>query len=378
MSFDRQIDQLCTHEVAEEFLFVQADRQTAIPIRPISSAASVSVYLNGVTKVPSDGVQVQAQVVGTREGPFTLTSSTNTLAIRINDDPVQTLVLPAATKITPSKLAATLTGFFGGLTFYVNRNRIGVRTALAGRDATFMLTSASTMAPLLGISTGRVFRGKDAFPGWTLVTDPTTLSDRPRRLIYFDDPLQADSNYVEITYTTVRQECRRCGGTGVENDWRYAADGKLNTARDEALLIQELLKITYTSRGSNPFHPWYGTTLLERIGSKNAVTGVLQNAITSDVYTTFGRWQSIKRQQEETIGQVLTDEEYPFRITGVKLEQSQQDPTVLFLNIDVQNRSFKPIVISRGLRLPEPLNLLGDTQTQGVFRQSLSKFTLVG
>lgn len=378
MSFDRQIDQLCTHEVAEEFLFVQDDRQTVSPIRPISSAASVQVRVNGEIAVPSDGVQVQARVTGTREGPFNLTASTNTLAIQINDDSVRTVVLPAATRVNPAKLASTLTALFGGLIFYTERNRIGIRTTLAGTSSTFRLDPSSTMASVFGIATNRIFRGKNAFPGWTLVSDPTTLSDRPRRLVYFDEPLQAASNYVEITYTTVRQECRRCGGTGVENDWRYGADGKINTARDEALLIQELLKITYTSRGSNPFHPWYGTTLLERIGSKNAFSGVLQNAISSDVYTTFGRWQSIKRQQEETVGQTLTDEEYPFRMMGVRLEQSQQDPTVIFLNIDVQSRSLKPIVLSRGLRLPEPIDLLGDTQTQGVFRQSLSKFTLVG
>ena len=241
-----------------------------------------------------------------------------------------------------------------------------------------MFTSSSTLTTSLGLSVNRIYRGKNTFPGWTLVNDPSTLSDRPRRLVYFDEPLKADSNFIELTYVTVSQECRRCGGLGVENDWRYGSDGHTAEVRNEALLIQELLKITYTNRGSNPFHPWYGTTILERIGSKNASSGVIQNAITSDIYTMFGRWQSIKRQQEEAVGQFLSDEEYPLRLSSVRLEQSQQDPTVLFLNVEVQNRSTKPIVITRGLRLPEPLNLLGNTQAQGVYRQSLSNYTLVG
>jgi hypothetical protein len=124
--------------------------------------------------------------------------------------------------------------------------------------------------------------------------------------------------------------------------------------QDEALLLQELLKITYTVRGSNPFHPWYGTTIIERIGAKNASSGILHNAITTDIYTTFANWQKIKKAQEgPDIGQPVSDEEFPFRLIGVKLEQSQNDPTVLFLNIEVQNRSFKPFTISRGLRLSD-------------------------
>jgi len=378
MSYDRQIDQICEHRVADEFLYVQSDRQTAIPLRPISSAGSVVVRLNGQIDVPSSGVQVQARVTGTKEGPFNITSANNTLTIKVNTDPPLTVTLPQAAQVQPARLADALTARFPGLVFFADRNRIGIRTSLAGQDATFMILGSSTMASLLGVSTDRVFRGKDAFPGWTLVVAPNTLGDRPKRFVYFDDTLQAGDNFVEVSYATVREECRRCGGLGVENDWRYSVDGNVGEARDEALLIQELLKVTYTARGSNPFHPWYGTTIVERIGNKNSATGVIQNTITSDIYSTFARWQSIKRQQEETVGQIVSDEEYPFRLTGVNLEQSQQDPTVIFVNIEVQNRSFKPIVLSRGLKLPQPTNLLGNTQSQGVFRQSLNNYTLVG
>lgn len=378
MSVDRQIDQVCSHQVADEFLYVQTDRQTVAPLRPISSASSVSVLLNGQAKVPSSGVQVQARVVGTKEGPFSITSANNVLSIQVNTDSVQTVTLALASRIAPTRLADLLTRSFAGLVFFVERNRIGIRSTFSGQDATFKLLSSSTLATLLGIPTQRVFRGKNTFPGWTLVSAPNTLGDRPRRFVYFDEPLQANENFIEVTYTTVREECRRCGGIGVENDWRYGPDGKVIAVRDEALLIQELLKITYTSQGSNPFHPWYGTTIIERIGNKNSVSGVIENTISQDIYQTFTRWQSIKRQQEEDAGQVVSDEEYPFRLTGVRIEQSQQDPTVLFVGIDVQNRSFNPIQISRGLKLPEPLNLLGNTQTQGVLRQSLNNYSLVG
>lgn len=104
---------------------------------------------------------------------------------------------------------------------------------------------------------------------------------------------------------------------------------------------------------------------------------MVQNAITSDINTTFQRWQSIKKQQEQNVGQFVSDEEYPFRLNGVVIEQSQEDPTVMFVTINVQNRSLQPIQLTRGLRLPQPLDLLGSTQAQGVFRESLRDFTLV-
>lgn len=370
MSLDRQIDQVCTHEVVEEFLYVQGDRQTVSPIRPISSANSVSVRINGLSTIAPEGSHIPARVVGTREGPFNITASNRTFSVQVNEDPPQTISLPLSTQLSVSRLAAVLTASIAGLTFFAERNRIGIYTSLLGRDATFKILPSSTLAATLGLTVNRIYRGKNTFPGWTLVSDPSTLSDRPRRLIYFDEPLAASSNFVEINYTTVREECRRCGGTGVENDWRYGPDGKVTLLSDEALLIQELLKITYSVRGSNPFHPWYGTSLIERIGAKNASNGVLQNAITSDIYTTFSRWQSIKKTQEEKV-QAVSDEEFPYRLVGVRLEQSQSDPTVLFVNVDVTNRSLKPFTVSRGIRLPEPVNLLSDSLSEGVYRKSL-------
>lgn len=378
MSIDRQLDQLCTHQVVEEFLFVQGDRQTVKPLRPISSADSVVVRVNGLVDVPSFGLQIAARVVGTREGPFKITSGNNQLVVQVNNDPPQTVSLPSSAQVSASRLADALTAALPGLTFFTERNRIGVQSIISGKDATFKFLPTSTLTATLGLTTNRIYRGKDTFSGWTLISEPGTVTQRPRRLVYFDDALQAQSNFVEVNYTTVREECRRCGGLGVENDWSYGSDGKVTTIQDSALLLQELLKITYTIRGSNPFHSWYGTTLIERIGAKNAASGVLQNAITSDIYTAFNRWQSVKKAQEEEVRQAVSDEEYPFRLVGVRLEQSQKDPTVLFVNVDVQNRSFKSFTVSRGLRLSEPVNLLTDTAAQGVYRQSPRNYTLVG
>jgi hypothetical protein len=230
----------------------------------------------------------------------------------------------------------------------------------------------------LGISVNREYRGKNVVPGWYLLQAPGTVNIRPLRYIVFDQPLRSTIDYVEINYTTVQSECRRCGGTGVENDWRYTVTGDVIQVVDEALLIQEVLKLIFTEIESNPFHTWYGTSLNDQIGRKISVGNLLQNMIIQDIYRAFGRWQSIKKQQEIAIGQFVSDAEYPYRLLNVSVQQSQQDYTVFFVNMTVQNRSQTPIILDRGVRVPQPADLLGSTQEQGIFRESLRNYVLTG
>ena len=379
MSYDRKLDQVCTHRVVEESLFLDASSTVVRPLRPISSANSVEVRVNGAISVPSPGVVSPAATLGTREGPFTITPGVNdTFRVRVNSEQEQVVVIPGGVKIPPDRVAAQLSRGLKGIQFFVHERKLGFQSDRQGPEATLFIPATATIAPVLGLPTPRHWRGKVITPGWTLINDPNTLNDRPTRLIVFDEPLKGLGSYVEINYVTLQQECRRCGGTGVENDWVYGTTGEVIQVLDEALLIQETLKLMYTVKGTNSFHNWYGTSITDAIGKKLAAGGFLQNQLVGEIYQAFNRWQSIKRQQEEDVGQVVSDREFPFRLLAVNLQQSQQDPTVLFINITIQNRSQQPIEIERGIRLPQPVNLLGSTQAQGIFRQSLSQSTLSG
>jgi hypothetical protein len=378
MSADLQIDQVCAHAVTEEALFVSVDRQTVRPLRPISSTSSVRVLLDNAISVPSEGVLLPAKSSGTRRGPFSISTGVNDiLELSINQGTVQTAVLPAMNQMAASRVAALLNQQFTGVLFSVVNDRLEFATREKGPANSIFLKDTSTAASVFGFATNRNYRGQQLVPGWSLIGDPNTLEDRPTRLIVFDEPLRSDSDFVEISYVTIREECRRCGGVGLEHDWRYDLKGEIILARDEALLIQELQKDFYTILGSNPFHTWYGTQLIEVIGKKMVAGGLAQNLITADLYQAFNRWQSIKRQQEENVGQFVTDSEFPFRLLSVVLEQSTEDPTVVFVSITVQNRSNKPIELTRGLRLPESLELTG-MLGGGAIRQSLSNTVLSG
>ncbi len=376
MSFDRQLDQLCPHEVVEEALFLNSTRDTITPLRPIGTGASVRVRLNGEITVPPWGYHTPALAKGSKRGPFSITAGVNdTLVVGMDGKSDLTITIPAGDQIREDLLVKQLNRAAGKDIFSVGRGRrIQLRGEKVGPEALLVLRSTSTMASTLGLTTNRYWRGQTVCPRWSLVRDQTTLNDRPSRFIIFDEPLKGYQDFVEISYITVRQECRRCGGLGVENDWRYGSTGNTGEVRDEALLIQESLKAVYTVQGSNVFHTWYGSQIINTIGKKMSSMGLVQNLIVTDVQEAFRRWQTVKRKQEEEVGQSVSDAEYPFRLSEITLEQSQKDPTIIYVNVTVQNRSSEPIQITRGIKLPEPIDILGSTTQQGVFRRSLESY----
>ena len=378
MSYDRQLDQACQHLVVDEPLYFDNDQKTVRPIRSIASANSVKVRFNGEFDAPSQGVFLPPTVTGTRNGPFTITAGVNDVfEVQINQGPVVRATLSAAAQIPMTQIVRDLSMAIPALQFFVSGKKLGFNSTYTGRGASVRVLGTSTFAATAGI-TVKEYRGIDRLPGWSLITPTGQVADRPMRYIVFDSTLKSYGDYAEISYSTVQQECRRCGGLGIENDWRYGLSGEVAQVRDEALITQEMLKLFYTLEGSNPFHPWYGTMVTEQIGKKILVGGVIQNLIVADITQAFNRWQTIKRQQQETIGQFVSDAEFPFRLLGVDVSQSTTDPTVFFVSITVQNRSQKPIVLERGLRIPEPQDLLGSTQQQGIFRQSLRGYVLTG
>lgn len=381
MSYDRQIDQICPHIVVEEGLFVSPiDHQTVVPLKPIASADSVSVRYNGAYDIPPGGKLLPASTLGSKVGPFDITANVNdTMVVSVNQGPDQTIIVPAQRQIAADHLKRILNANVQGMAFTSTGQQIGFQSADFGQQASIFVRATSTLAATFGITANREYRGQQVAPGWFLIIDPSTvLAGRPSRLLVFDEPLKGYNDFVEITYNTVQGDCRRCGGLGIEHDWRYGHSGEVAQVRDEPLLIQEIQKLFYTRQGSNPFHTWYGSLLIDTIGKKISNGQIVQNMISNDVQTAFRRWQSIKQQQEQVVGQILTDEEYPYRLLSVSVNASTQDPTVIFVSSVIQNRSSKPIQLERGLVLPQPIDLLGSTAQQGVIRQSLSGFVLTG
>lgn len=378
MSYDRAIDFVCPHIVREEALLLENDRATARPQRPIASVQGVKVRLNRVLEVPSVGVYSPATVISARTEPFTMTPTQGTMVIEVNGATYSAYMDPGV-KLSAREVVYRLGRSLPSsvLSVIYSKGHVNLVSKNLGPSANIVIRSGG-LATALGYALNRVWRGARLAPGFTLVNDPYTLQDRPTKLVVFDIPLKGFGDFIEVDYATVRQECRRCGGLGVENDWRYDISGELVRVQDTALLKQEVQKYMFTLQGSNPAHRWYGTKIVDMLGRKISSSQVVQNLIISEVYEGFRRWQSIKSQQELKAGQYVSDEEYPFRLVSATLEQSDQDPTVIFVDANIQSRSTNPIQIERGIRLPEPLDLLGSTAQEGILRQSSRNATLVG
>jgi len=381
MSYDRKIDFVCPHVIREEALFLEDDRRTVTPLRPIAAASSVQIRLDRLIEVPSYGVSTPAVALSRKRGPFNIVAGvSDSMVIEIAG--VQyTLTSQAGQGLSAKQVVDSLNRSIpmslGIKAVLSPKKKVNLQTLATGPRSTLMIRSGG-LATVLGFRTQYLWSGKRKVPGWSLVRDPNTLADRPTQLIVFDEPLKGALSFVEADYATIREECRRCGGVGVEQDWRYGVTGDLVEVHDEALLIQEFQKFVFTVQGSNPFHDWYGTSILTLVGQKLSDVGVIQNQIVGELYEGFRSWQSIKKQQEDQVGQRVTDKEFPFRLAQVVMEPSQQDPTVAFISATLYNRSSEEIQIERGIKIPEPVDILGSTAQQGVFRQSLRNSTLVG
>src|SRR5262249_54196394 len=152
----------------------------------------------------------------------------------------QTVTLGAALGLSANQIAYRLNLSLQGVYFSATGSRVSFMTTTEGVSSTVFFRTGSTLCTALGFTVNREFRGQQLVPGWTVINDPQQVGTDPNRVIIFDTPLRSGTDFVEIDYTTTSQNCRRCGGTGVEFDWRIGRGGDVVTVQDEALLIQEL------------------------------------------------------------------------------------------------------------------------------------------
>lgn len=108
-------------------------------------------------------------------------------------------------------------------------------------------------------------KANDPINGWSIL--PNEFSVAPERLqkIVFKRPFMDYFQYVEISYNTPIDFCRKCFGIGVLYDHYINSLGKIKTVDKEQKLIQQILKNILTVLGSNPFHPYIGTRIAQAI-----------------------------------------------------------------------------------------------------------------
>jgi len=229
-----------------------------------------------------------------------------------------------------------------------------------GRSASITVGGKGAIA--LGFVQMRAM-GKEVLPPWGLLAIPNQLptlraSGAPQenmaRYPFFKEPLKGNPS-LKVTYTTIGNQCPRCQGTLIENDYRFNVLGTLITVSDADLLYQECFKAILTQKGSNAYHVAYGSDIMSRIGAKlgSSVSMLIEQDIRNSLLNVKGLQESRAQYQPVTLSERL------YEIRAVQITSSEDDPTLFFADVVVSNMSQKPISLNIAFSVPGATALAG-------------------
>lgn len=364
MTYDFRIGHVCPHLTVEEEVPLGEDRRSLITRQPVASANYIRITANNSIDLPASGTQSQAMITGRTSAPFSIPAYAKTLVL-LNRTSSVSIDLPTGTRVSSEDVIRVIKTKLQQqqAKFSVSeRNGYLVFEDTLDRGPSSILQVAGDAATRLGFDLQVRARGRTVFPGWEMaeqqVLNPYANSDLPAiltaRYPRFKGVVRSNPVF-KVTYTTYRHFCLRCVSYGTENDYRTGQDGEYLTVRDDDKLNQDGIKILTTIRGSNPYHPEYGSNLLTRIGIKALGTGT--TLITEDVtraLTILQRIQGITGKYQD-----LTPKETLQSILSVVTTPSTIDPTIFAVDIVISNASSEPITINTVFSAPQAAALAG-------------------
>lgn len=365
MSFDFQLGHACPHLTVEEEVILGADRRELVTRQPVASSNHIRITVNDQLTVPQGGLLSRAQLSGSVSGPFRIIQNENTITIQNRTQGVQEVELPVGTRVTTDRVVEILTAALRtGQVSIIPQNINGYLrlTDLSDTGRKSQMRVSGDAVDQVGFVDQIRERGRIVYPSWVFAERPTitvtpglaSVRQVPARYPKFTQPVKNNPVF-KVSYTTYQQYCRRCQGFGIENDYLIAADGSPFQIVNEDLLNQDVLKVLSTIKGSNAFHPEYGTLLLTRIGTKAVGSGVA--AINEDVITSLTVFQRLQeaagRYQEVTARQRLAN------IIAINTFPSEFDPTVFEVQVIAANASNVPVVVSTVFAAPGTAALAG-------------------
>jgi len=361
MSTDFQIAWPCPHLAVEERVILGDDRRSLPTRHPIAGAGTVRILANDDLFIPQGGYHVPATLYGTDSGPYDL----------VENEDVFTIETPTGSETVTFSVTGTVRLGADQVIKILQRNEISV-VSFENYDGHLVFTDANSVgtssyvevsgsaAASLGFGSvlctnsggsQRRAEGKQIYPGWTLESREDTITNRYPKFL---TPIRTNP-YFKLTYTMPPERCSRCRGSLVENDYRFNPSGQAILIEKEDLLYQAALKILLTDKGSNPYHPWYGSNIRERIGAK-ALSGV-QVSLSEDIRKALERFQALQTEQAKY--QSVSFKERMYSVNSVEVRPHQSDPTTFLIRVIVQNASSEPITLSIVYTVPGVVALMG-------------------
>lgn len=366
MSYDLRILHACPHRVVEEILDLGLDTQTMRVPRFIANKSAVQLLMNGTILIPQGGLHSPARVVGSKIGPFDISTGVNDLlSFRVDGGPRQTLSLFHGEQVRTEDLVVALNVQAQGVEFSSSYDHIIMTSHTHGSGSTIFLEpiqddttgeDIGTGHVLLGLPNRYEVRGQEVIPAWTIENVPGTIPPLQPSQIRFVAPLRSPSNFFELTYYTSLEVCPRCHGIGIEHDFVPSDLGDPDIVEDEELLLQMIEKIILTVLGSDPFAPWYGTDLITLTGSK--AVPFIRKEVRRQIATALAKLQNIQSQQQKI--QIVTHGEFLARVDQVNVVQATSiSPTLFLVNVTITARSGIQREVAQAINFGGPVDLLG-------------------
>jgi phage baseplate assembly protein W len=362
----------------EEHVVLDVDRRSVLTKAPVAVASTARLIVNDSHYAPPGGLYSQATLTGAFSGPYRIQRCTelegaegNVLTITTSTDTTD-VVIPIGERVTLDAVlkAIRLSGSIAvagssnsGALLLMDATSVGSASVVrVGRPSGSAVPGGAAEA--LGFISQKGTRGRTVYPPWELHTRqdvyPSAMAvgrfPVAARFPKFSEPLKGNPT-LKATYVSFPERCPRCQGTYVENDYRFDKLGDIITIDNENLLYQACLKMILTERGSNIYHPAYGSKIMNMIGRKRMSAAAMQ--IQEDVQNALQKVKNLQTGQRKF--QAVTDREYLYSVTEVTVSEGNEDPTGFFVNVVVQNASGVRVPVTIAYSVPGAVALAGST-----------------
>jgi len=300
-------------------------------------------------------------------GPFNIVKNENLISVSNSRILVPNIVLPVGPRVAVDEVVRiieiALRAADAGILVQnsrddptVGRDGFLIFTDLFALGSESRIVVRGSAAAALGLDLQTATNGRVLFPGWTLERrvdfNPEFVNRHPKFLA------SVKSNPVfKLSYTVPGERCLRCRATYVENDWRFNRQGAPIFIANEDLLVQAAQKIVLTRKGSNPFEPWYGTKIHEKVGAKQV--GATALTIHEEVTRALDQFQQLQRAQSDKGKQEVSLRERLFTVLSVNTTPDPQDQTLVRVDILLANASGRPVTLSIVFTTPGAVALAG-------------------
>lgn len=346
MSIDARIAHLCPHYIRYEQTEILGGREI-IPRSPISGDGLLDLRVDGIS-IPKEGLRSEAKAVFPSVAPYRVKAGSNTLVVGGAEISEREITVPP--KIYRQQ---DLVDFLNTqLPFPLRAIVSNKGLAITDDKQINKFTLSGSILKTFGFK-GSSFRAskKVLFPSWKLTKQ---VNFRGYKILLSRSI--STEGLVDVSYTCEKDLCRRCSGTGVENDIRFDEQGGIEMIEGYDLLYQRVAKVLLTRLGSNPYHQFYGSTAMGLIGQK--VSQGVVYSLRESVRRALDDLINVQDQQSRI--QTMSLEERVKQVRNVEVSTIGDDETSYLVEVTVVSYSYQPVRINLVFAVPGSIPLDGD------------------